>query len=172
MSGLERFHCIVIVCHSEFTIFRADALIITAFISVLFFSYTCGQLSRYILSTAKLCQALSLKPLTMFNLYPDCDVCRAKTVGLVRYRTTLAPVNGTQSITTQCADNAHRISSSLSVTCDSGGNWGSQTPQCQCDDGYETVTENGREICQGDHSPCISFSSLLDSHVAYFISSF
>ena len=87
-------------------------------------------------------------------------VCEAKTVGLVRYRTTLAPVNGTQSVTTQCADNAHRISSSLSVTCDSGGSWGSQTPQCQCDDGYETVTENGREICQGDHSPCISFSSL------------
>ena len=77
-----------------------------------------------------------------------CEVCEAKTVGLVRYPTTLAPASGTLSVTTQCADNAHRTSSSLSVTCSSSGIWGGQTPQCQCDSGYQTTTVNGREICQ------------------------
>ena len=75
--------------------------------------------------------------------------CEAKTVGLVRYPHTQAPTSGTQSVATQCADNAHRTSSSLSVSCDSSGNWGSQTPRCQCDSGYRTVTVNGRQICQG-----------------------
>ena len=77
-------------------------------------------------------------------------VCQARTVGLVRYPTTLAPASGTLPVTTECADNAHRTSSSLSVTCDSSGNWGGQIPQCQCDSGYQTATVNGRQICQGD----------------------
>ena len=72
-------------------------------------------------------------------------------MGLVRYPTTLAPASGTVSVTTQCADNAQRTSSSLSVTCDSSGNWGGQIPQCQCDSGYQTATENGRQICQGTY---------------------
>ena len=76
-------------------------------------------------------------------------LCQAQTVGLTRYPTTLAPASGTLSVTTQCADNAHRTSSSLSVTCSSSGIWGSQTPQCQCDSGYQTTTVNGRQICQG-----------------------
>ena len=79
-------------------------------------------------------------------------LCEAKTVGLVRYPTTLAPVIGTQSVTTQCADNAHRTSSSLRVTCDSGGNWGSQTPRCQCNTGYRTAIVNGKQICQSELS--------------------
>ena len=78
----------------------------------------------------------------------DVTQCEAKTVGLVRYPTTLAPASGTLSVTTQCADNAHRTSSSLSVTCSSSGIWGGQTPQCQCDSGYQTATVNGRQICQ------------------------
>jgi hypothetical protein len=78
----------------------------------------------------------------------DVTLCEARTVGLVRYPTTLAPVSGTGSVTTQCADNAHTTSSSLSVTCNSSGIWGGQTPQCQCDSGYQTATVNGRQICQ------------------------
>ena len=70
-------------------------------------------------------------------------------MGLVRYPNTLAPASGTQPVTTQCADNAHRTSSTLDVTCDSSGNWGSQSPQCQCDPGYQTITEDGRQLCQG-----------------------
>ena len=70
-------------------------------------------------------------------------------MGLVRYPHTQAPASGTQSVTTQCADNAHRTSSSLIVTCDSSGNWGSQSPRCQCNSGYRAVTVNGRQICQG-----------------------
>ena len=76
-------------------------------------------------------------------------LCEAKTVGLVRYPTTLAPASGTLSVTTQCADNAHSTRSSLIVTCDSSGNWGSQNPQCQCDSGYKTATVNGNLVCEG-----------------------
>ena len=76
-------------------------------------------------------------------------VCEARIIGLVRYPTILAPASGTQFVTTQCADNAHRTSSSLIVTCSSTGIWGGQTPQCQCNSGYQTATENGRQICHG-----------------------
>ena len=41
------------------------------------------------------------------------------TVGLVHYPTILAPVSGSVDVTTQCADNAHRTSSSMSVICTS-----------------------------------------------------
>ena len=87
--------------------------------------------------------------MTLFYYY-SVPVCEAKTEGLVRYPTTLAPASGTLSVTTQCADNAHRTSSSLSVTCSSSGIWGGQTPQCQCDSGYQTATVNGRQICHGE----------------------
>ena len=75
--------------------------------------------------------------------------CASKTVGLVRYPTALAPVSGSVNVTTQCADNAHRTSSSLNVSCTSSGNWSGTTPQCQCDTGYRAVTVSGRQICQG-----------------------
>ena len=76
-------------------------------------------------------------------------VCGGKTVGLVRYPTTIAPVSGSLTVTTQCADNAHRTSSSLSVSCTSSGSWSGTTPQCQCDTGYRAVTVSGRQICKG-----------------------
>ena len=50
-------------------------------------------------------------------------MCRAKSEGLVRYPTTLAPVSGAVTVTTQCADNAHGLSSSLNVLCTSSGSW-------------------------------------------------
>ena len=45
-------------------------------------------------------------------------VCEAMREGLVHYPTTLglAPVNGSVNVTSQCTDNAHRTSSSLSVS--------------------------------------------------------
>ena len=69
-------------------------------------------------------------------------------MGLVYYPTTIAPVSGSVSVTTQCADNAHRTSSSLSVSCTSSGKWSGTTPQCQCDTGYHPVTVIGRQICE------------------------
>ena len=100
-------------------------------------------------------------------------------MGLVRYPTTLAPASGTQSVTTQCADNAHRTSSSLSVTCSSSGIWGGQTPQCQCDSGYQTATVNERQICSipphllGIYNECLTewlksmLSKITYLHFAY-----
>ena len=79
----------------------------------------------------------------------DCDVCQAKSVGLVRYNTTLAPASGSVTVTTQCADNAHvKNGFSLIVTCTSTGSWSGTTPQCECDTGYRAVTVSGRQICQ------------------------
>ena len=72
------------------------------------------------------------------------------TVGLVHYPTTLAPVSGSVDITTQCADNAHRTSSSMSVICTSSGVWSGQEPLCECHEGYHEITnEDGRLFCQG-----------------------
>ena len=78
----------------------------------------------------------------------DPEFCEAQSVGLVRYPATLAPNSGSTTVTAQCADNARRVSSSLSVTCSSTGSW-SGSPRCQCNDGYVAVTVNNREICQG-----------------------
>ena len=63
--------------------------------------------------------ALRLKKNLCHQCSPVYDIVifPAKTECLVRYPTTLAPASGTQSVTTQCADNAHRTSSSLSITC-------------------------------------------------------
>ena len=72
--------------------------------------------------------------------------CPSQSVGLVRYPTTLAPIGGSQSVTTQCADNSSPTTS-LSVTCRSDGNW-SGSPQCQCDAGYQSATVNGVQICR------------------------
>ena len=73
--------------------------------------------------------------------------CEAKSEGLVRYPTTLAPVSGSATVTTQCADNAHITSgSSLSVRCASGGRWPGPVPQCEC---YTIEIVGGKKICQG-----------------------
>ena len=69
-------------------------------------------------------------------------------MGLVYYPTIRSPVSGLVSVTTRCADNAHRTSSSLSVSCTSSGKWSGTTPHCQCDTGYRPVTVIGRQICE------------------------
>ena len=79
----------------------------------------------------------------------DCGVCEAKSEDLVRYPTTLAPVSGSVTVTTQCADNAHTTdSNALKVTCDSHGNWSGVVPNCYCIEGYHDVTVSGIQICQ------------------------
>ena len=69
-------------------------------------------------------------------------------MGLVDYPATLAPASGSVTVTTQCADNARRTSSSLNAFCNSDGTW-SGNPRCQCNSGYQIATVNGRQICQG-----------------------
>ena len=75
--------------------------------------------------------------------------CPAQSEGLVRYPTTLAPVSGSDQVTTQCADNAHRTSFSLTVMCDSDGTWSGPIPLCECDIKYYEDTVNSRQICTG-----------------------
>ena len=74
------------------------------------------------------------------------SVCPAKTEGLVRYPTTLAPPTNTVTVTTQCAENAH-IVSSQPVLCHPSGDW-SGVPECECDGGYQSATYERVEICQ------------------------
>ena len=69
-------------------------------------------------------------------------------MGLVRYPATTAPNSGSQTVTVQCADNARRVRSSLSVTCSSTGSW-SGSPRCQCNSGYGEATIEGRQVCLG-----------------------
>ena len=77
-------------------------------------------------------------------------LCEARTEGLVRYPTTLAPTTGSVTVTAQCADNAIISRGfSLSCTCTSSGDWAGPTPQCECDTGYHAVSVNGKQICKG-----------------------
>ena len=73
-------------------------------------------------------------------------------MGLVDYPSTTAPETGTLTVTTQCVENAVESSPSLSVTCDSSGNWGNETPRCQCREGHTRVNQSGIEICLGTYS--------------------
>ena len=84
----------------------------------------------------------------MFSVTKSCFVIKAKSEGLVRYPNTLAPVSGSVTITTQCADNAHSTSSTLNVRCTSSGTWSGATPHCECDSDYRTATVGGKQICQ------------------------
>ena len=79
----------------------------------------------------------------------DGDICPARSVGLVRYPATLAPVDGTDDVITHCTENAHETGASMTVTCTDSGAWSGLTPECECDAGYESATVNGVEICQG-----------------------
>ena len=76
----------------------------------------------------------------------EVTICDARIDGLVRYNATLAPASGSVTVTTQCADNAQRTSSSLNAFCSSTGSW-SGNPRCECDDGYEVMTVDGRQKC-------------------------
>ena len=68
-------------------------------------------------------------------------------MGLVHYPSTVAPHQGTVTVTTECVENAVPTSQSLSVTCDSSGVWGSENPQCACVHGM--IDEN---TCEGKPS--------------------
>ena len=70
-------------------------------------------------------------------------------MGLVRFPNTLVPYTGRKDVETECADNAHVNSSSLTVFCNSGGSWSGEIPRCECDTGYREKTVSGRRICEG-----------------------
>lgn len=77
--------------------------------------------------------------------------CPSKSIGLVYYPTTQAPVKaGTfQTLIVTCADNSHNTTS-LEVVCTSGGSWANtNAPQCECDKGYTQTLHNGRTLCKG-----------------------
>ena len=80
-------------------------------------------------------------------------------IGLVHYPTTSAPASGSVTVTTQCADNAHIISTS-NVTCTSNGSWSGHIPQCECDSNYYEAKVDGRQICLGEmtHLVCMQSS--------------
>ena len=80
-------------------------------------------------------------------------MCEAKSEGLVRYPTTLAPFTGNRRVTVQCADNAYNISNYMTVRCGHDGVWsqilGGPSPRCFCSPGYRTASVKGRDICRG-----------------------
>ena len=77
-------------------------------------------------------------------------LCEAMSEGLVRYPNWIAPLIDSETVATQCADNAHRTSTSLNVTCTSDGIWPGPIPVCECDDEHHVSTaDDGRDICKG-----------------------
>ena len=84
-------------------------------------------------------------------LYTAVPSCLSKTVDLVHYPNTLAPssVSISKTVAVQCADNAHvRTGSSLSVRCNYNGNWFTDVPHCDCDDGYRPISEDNKMLCE------------------------
>ena len=92
-------------------------------------------------------------------------MCTAKSKGLVRYPTTLAPASGSVAVTAHCADNAIVTNStSLHVRCGANGNWTGVAPVCHCHDGYREITRNGTKYCQGQqlkHPILIYFEEMI-----------
>ena len=64
--------------------------------------------------------------------------CPTKAVGLARYTDTQAPVSGTVSSVTECAEKAHHTEFSRPgrLVCTSGGFWQNDQTHCECDLGY------------------------------------
>ena len=75
-------------------------------------------------------------------VFADPEFCEVQSVGLVHYPKTLAPDSGSTIVTAQCADNARRVSSSLSVTCSSTGS-------CTVKNGVLNNTPNLRHQWKG-----------------------
>ena len=103
--------------------------------------------------------------LVLFFQCIDHVTCESKSEGLVRYPTTLAPTNGSVTVTAQCADNAHITNStSLIVACASEGIWSSETPHCQCDKGYTLViVSEENHKCEGKGVMSFVFCSAVAS---------
>ena len=98
----------------------------------------------------KECCAIVYYNKKIFTALPS-SVCEATSEGLVRYPTTLAPVSGSVTVSAQCADNAHRTSSSLSVQCSYDGIWSYPPPECECNIGFSSVydSESEKDVCMG-----------------------
>ena len=96
----------------------------------------------------------------VFITFTALPACEARVIGLVHYPTTRAPVSGSVTVTTQCADNAHIIdTASHNVTCESDGSWSGLVPQCECDFKYNESMVNGRHICHGEITQLICIQS-------------
>ena len=96
-------------------------------------------------------QRLAILETKVFEVF-SCVVipsCPAKSEGLVHYPTTLAPVSRSVTVTAQCADNAHQLSSTLSVFCTASSSWSGPIPQCHCNDGYRSLQNGHIEYCVG-----------------------
>ena len=81
-------------------------------------------------------------------------------MGLVHYPAIAAPETGTIDVTTQCVENAEQTSSSLTVTCDSSGEWSTDDPPlCQ-----ENLNQIGDDICRGR---CTQTNTSIDQFIDY-----
>ena len=96
--------------------------------------------------------------------------CPAKNEGLVQYPTTLAPVNGSKTVTIYCAENAHTISSTMDVQCANDGSWSDFIPVCECDVGYHKATFNHRLGCVGEVA-FYTTSTVFNTSLCMYISS-
>lgn len=105
------------------------------------------QIQVYALSVS---EVLSITINALLYVSPCNIACQAKSEGLVRYPNSSSPNQGSVAVSAECVDNAHRISSSLTVMCNADGTWSGATPRCRCNSGYAPVNIGGEEICQAD----------------------
>ena len=81
--------------------------------------------------------------------------CPTAAVGLARYTATQAPVTGTVSSVSKCAENAHHTETSRldTLECTPGGVWQNDQTSCECDLGYFRYNA----VCEGKYEDRIPY---------------
>ena len=79
--------------------------------------------------------------------------CPERQTGLVTYPDTPAAINSSTVVDIQCQPNSRPVPGNDTVICHSNGTWEVESPQCECEDGYELAGDGlscigkPRDIC-------------------------
>ena len=75
--------------------------------------------------------------------------CKSFQRGLVLYPDAPAPVSDSVNINIQCVANSRSVPGQNTALCHSSGEWGTETPMCKCNPGYEAVDSTEGLMCRG-----------------------
>ena len=85
--------------------------------------------------------------------------CPTAAVGLARYTSTQAPITGSASSMSKCAENAHHTETSRldTLECTPAGKWQNDQTQCECDPGYYRDSTVCEGKCEDNITYCMNY---------------